>query len=132
MASHDLPLLRAAKMMAELQLVGGFDAGPLFHVKIIRPARDRSSGGKEVWAKYKRAKPQWVKWAEVNCFWDESMRMTAKTGVQHSVDHVVPLIHPLVCGLHAPANLEVKPLADNIRKSNNWWPDMWGEQIELL
>jgi hypothetical protein len=30
------------------------------------------------------------------------------------------LRHPLVCWLHV--NLEVKPLAENIRKSNNWWP----------
>ena len=29
-------------------------------------------------------------------------------------------------------NLEVKPLAENIRKSNNWWPDMPNEQLGLL
>jgi hypothetical protein len=58
--------------------------------------------------------------------------MTAETGVQHSVDHIVPLIHPLVCGLHCPANLRVIPLADNIRKSNNWWPDCPFEQLELV
>jgi hypothetical protein len=124
--------MRRKPVERELQLDGGFHVGPLFVPQIVRPARDRSSGGKEVWVKYKRAKPRWVTWAECNAFWDESMRMTASTGIQHSVDHVVPLIHPLVCGLHAPANLEVKPLTENIRKSNNWWPDMWGEQIPLL
>jgi len=52
--------------------------------------------------------------------------------VQHSVDHIVPLIHPFVCGLHVENNLRIIPLADNIRKSNNHWPDMWAEQQELF
>jgi len=123
--------MRAMKITA-LDLAGGFDAGPLFQVQKRRKAPPRQSGGKEVWAKYSRAKPAWVSWASVNAYWDESKRMTAATGVQHSVDHIVPLRHPMVCGLHAPWNLEVKPLADNIRKSNAWWPDMWNEQMELL
>ena len=121
-----------SKLQPSLALDGGFHAGPLFVPQIVKPARVRSSGGKEVWAKYKRAKPSWVTWKECNAFWDESARTTAATGIQHSVDHIVPLIHPLVCGLHAPANLEVKPLADNIRKSNNWWPDIWMEQVVLF
>lgn len=58
--------------------------------------------------------------------------MTASTGVQHSVDHIVPLIHPLVCGLHCEDNLEITTLAANIQKSNNWWPGMWGEQPTLF
>lgn len=58
--------------------------------------------------------------------------MTASTGVQHSVDHIVPLIHPLVCGLHCEDNLESITLAANIQKSNNWWPDMRGKQPTLF
>lgn len=107
-----------------LKLVGGWHAGPLFIVKKRRKANPRPSGGKEVWMKYKKAKPGWCSHAECLLFWEESKRLTAETGVQHSVDHIVPLKHPLVCGLHCPANLEVIPLKDNIRKSNNTWPDM--------
>lgn len=65
-------------------------------------------------------------------FWAESRRLTAETGVQHSVDHIVPLVHPLVCGLHCVANMRVIPLAENIMKSNNIWPDMWGQQEGLF
>jgi hypothetical protein len=113
----------------------GHCSGPLFAppVKVRAPKRSRfRSGGAEVWAKYKRARPPWVRQHEVLGFWGLSRRMTDTTGVQHSVDHIVPLVHPLVCGLHCPANLRVAPLAENIRKSNNWWPDMWGVQGDLL
>lgn len=57
--------------------------------------------------------------------------MTLATGICYSGDHIVPLLHPMVCGLHCPANLRVLPLAENLRKSNKHWPDMWAEQATL-
>lgn len=117
--------------MNALQLEGGFHAGPLFVIQKRRAARVRPSGGKEVWRKYSRAKPPWQDWKSVNEFWDKSKELTALTGIQHSVDHIVPLVHPLVCGLHVPCNLRVVPLADNIRKSNNHWPHMPMQQLTL-
>lgn len=109
----------------------GFCHGPLFAPR-QRVRKVRGSGGKEVWAKYIRARPPWADPKALAAFWDQSRALTAATGVQHSVDHTVPLKHPMVCGLHCEANLRVLPLADNIRKSNNWWPDMWAEQPELF
>jgi hypothetical protein len=41
-----------------------------------------------------------------------------------TVDHVVPLKSPLVCGLHCEDNLSPIPATDNTRKGNRWWPDM--------
>lgn len=40
------------------------------------------------------------------------------------VDHVVPLKHPLVCGLHVWANLQLLNKEENARKKNYRWPDM--------
>lgn len=39
-----------------------------------------------------------------------------------SVNHIVPLSSPIVCGLHVPWNLEIIPLPSNIIKSNHMWP----------
>lgn len=111
----------------------GFDCGPLFApIMKVRPnPRIRMSGGAKVWLKYRRARPAWANRKALRAFWNASRAMTAATGVQHSVDHIVPLIHPLVCGLHVEDNLQITTLAANIAKSNNHWPDMWGEQAAL-
>lgn len=85
-----------------------------------------------MWAKYKRASTGWTDWRQCAEFWALSRWWTEMTGVQHSVDHIVPLQHPQVCGLHVPANLRVIPLAVNVRKGNMWWPNMPVEQGVLL
>lgn len=46
------------------------------------------------------------------------------TGSQWEVDHVVPIVSPLVCGLHCENNLQVIPEMENKKKSNVSWPDM--------
>ena len=52
-------------------------------------------------------------------------------GEDVNVDHIVPISHPHVSGLHVPWNLEVITALANGQKSNHWWPDMWNEQREL-
>lgn len=122
--------MRAEPMQLQLD---GYCSGPLFApIRKTRPARDRSSGGREVWAKYKRASVPWTDPGLCRAFWAQSRAMTLATGVQHSVDHIVPLVHPLVCGLHVQNNLRVIPLAENIRKGNSSWPNMPCEQMVLI
>ena len=50
--------------------------------------------------------------------------LAAALGGGFEVDHIVPLNHPLVCGLHVEANLQVLLVFDNRSKGNRFWPDM--------
>lgn len=51
--------------------------------------------------------------------------MAVETGVPYQVDHIIPLLHPMVCGLHVPANLQIITEAENRAKANYFNPDDW-------
>jgi hypothetical protein len=70
-----------------------------------------------------RATPSWADRRAMQSFYMLARRLSA-SGVPHDVDHIVPLQHKLVCGLHCPANLQVIPRRQNRAKHNRYWPDM--------
>lgn len=45
------------------------------------------------------------------------------TGVEHVLDHIVPLNHAHVCGLTVPWNLRLVPRAANATKGGRWSPE---------
>lgn len=40
------------------------------------------------------------------------------TGIAWELDHVIPVAHECVCGLHVETNLQVIPKTLNVKKSN--------------
>lgn len=70
------------------------------------------------------AVPEWADRKKMRRFYTEAKKLTKETGIWHTVDHIVPIVSDLVCGLHCEANLQVMPHAANAAKGNRWWPDM--------
>lgn len=68
----------------------------------------------------KLALPKWADKRAIAAIYAEANRLTKETGIQHDVDHVIPLKHKMVCGLHVENNLRVIPRKENSLKSNRW------------
>ncbi len=64
--------------------------------------------------------PPWVNKDDCRVFYEMAARVSKCLGIQHHVDHIVPLRGKTVSGLHVPWNLRVIPAAENIRKSNHY------------
>ena len=83
---------------------------------------------------YERLYAAWPDWADeglVIAVYRERDRMNRITGKPHQVDHMTPISHPHVCGLHNEFNLQVLEELVNLKKSNHYWPDMWAVQCDL-
>lgn len=68
----------------------------------------------------KLATPRWADMDAIMSVYLERDRVTEESGVRHHVDHIVPIQHHLVCGLHCEANLRVITARDNIAKNNRF------------
>ena len=79
------------------------------------------------WNKIYWGTPPWLNDEQT----EEMKRIHDECPPGHHVDHIVPLAGGIVCGLHVPWNLQHLPEKANYHKSNNYWPDMPYEQLEL-
>jgi len=75
-----------------------------------------------------KATPDWLDRGEIKKLVAIRNVATELTGVEHVIDHIVPLNHPRVCGLNVPWNMQILTRKQNAAKSNVWLPD----QLELF
>jgi len=67
-----------------------------------------------------RQTPFWSDLQKIKNLYEEASRISESTGIKHHVDHIVPLRHKLVCGLHVPANLQIITAEENLKKGNKF------------
>ena len=48
------------------------------------------------------------------------------------IDHIIPLKHPRVCGLHVENNLQALSPEENMRKGNRWCPEDEPEEVKIF
>lgn len=80
------------------------------------------------WTKIYWATPPWLNEKQIK----EMKKIYNSTKRGEHVDHVVPLKHPLVCGLHVPWNLQKLTDRENLAKSNHMWPGHPNEPMLLF
>ena len=51
-----------------------------------------------------------------------ALALTKRTGIEHHVDHEIPLRGKRVSGLHVAENLRVIPKLDNLSKGSRFMP----------
>jgi hypothetical protein len=91
--------------------------------KKSNPARHAANESRRRARKF-AATPAWANKRLIDNIFLEAKRITVATGVEHHVDHIVPLRSQIVCGLHVESNLRIIPATENIAKLNRYWPDM--------
>lgn len=74
-------------------------------------------------AAQRRATPAWADRSAIALFYRRARQLTAFIGRRYVVDHVVPLVSLIVCGLHVEHNLRVITEHENARKGNRYGCD---------
>jgi 5-methylcytosine-specific restriction endonuclease McrA len=83
----------------------------------INAARARGRAAK------KAATPRWLTrehHQQIRALYKQAYDLTCSTGIPHQVDHIIPLTHDFVTGLHVPWNLRVITASANASKCNKF------------
>jgi hypothetical protein len=76
--------------------------------------------------KHRLATPNWLTAAEhkeIRALYEQAITLSRATETQYVVDHIIPLQHEAVCGLHVLWNLRVITRHENTLKSNKLPPE---------
>lgn len=93
--------------------------------KVTLDKNRRSPAWNNAWNVWKYTKaigrnPNLCRFRDTLPFYEEAHRLTTQTGVQHVVDHIVPLrgTYGPPFGFHEPSNLQVITAAENAKKGS--------------
>lgn len=67
-----------------------------------------------------QASPVWANKRYIELFYEVAKLEEQRLGIKCQVDHIIPLKHPLVCGLHCEFNLQVLTAKQNAEKHNTF------------
>jgi hypothetical protein len=66
--------------------------------------------------------PKWADLKMIRKIYDTSTWITKVTGLEHHVDHIIPMRGKFVSGLHIAENLRVLPGPENLAKGSKFMP----------
>lgn len=78
-------------------------------------------------ARKQNATPPWLTgdhFYQITLMYSLAHKLQENTGIKHHVDHIIPLQHELLCGLHVPWNLRVITASENASKRNRLLPEL--------
>ena len=81
----------------------------------IYNARDAKRRASEL-----NATPSWADQNQIKRIYNLCRKVSEKTGVEHHVDHIIPLQGKDICGLHVENNLAIIPAKMNLSKGNSF------------
>jgi 5-methylcytosine-specific restriction endonuclease McrA len=108
--------------MRQVSRWGLLPSGYELHLKRAtqrRTALDNARSALRHAAKLRRT-PPWADRDAIARIYDEARCLTEATGIDHHVDHAIPLRGRLVSGLHVHTNLQILTGVENSRKCNHF------------
>ena len=67
-----------------------------------------------------KATPPWANPGAIRGVYAQAKHLESLDGIPRHVDHIIPLKHRLVCGLHVESNLQILSASENVRKNNKF------------
>lgn len=100
------------------------------HVKQVRRAWFAANRGRaNAYASKRRAlerkaTPAWADLDAIRLIYEEAARISEESGIEHHVDHILPLAGKTVSGLHVQNNLRIITATENLKKRNKLFEEL--------